>query len=102
VILLVIHHIVADGWSLDVLFRELVANYLAFSEGKTSPLPPLPIQYGDFAAWQRSWLQGGILETQLNYWKQRLAGISPLDLPTDFPRPAVQSHRGARHVGRYP
>jgi surfactin family lipopeptide synthetase A len=97
VLLLTLHHIVSDGWSMGVLFRELSAVYDAFSTGKPSALPQLPIQYPDFSVWQRQWLQGEVLENQLSYWKKQLEGApGVLDLPTDRPRPAVQSYRGAR------
>ena len=97
ILLLVLHHIVSDGWSMGILTRDLNALYNAFSEGKPSPLSPLPIQYIDFASWQQQWLTGDRLETQLNYWQGELSGApSLLDLPTDRPRPAVQGHRGAR------
>ena len=94
------HHIVSDGWSLGVFVRELSALYAAFASGRAEPSPPalapLPIQYGDFAAWQREWLTGDVLEAQLDYWRERLAGASSvLDLPTDRPRPPIQSFRGA-------
>jgi amino acid adenylation domain-containing protein/non-ribosomal peptide synthase protein (TIGR01720 family) len=96
VFLLNMHHIVFDGWSFDVFFRELTALYTAFSTGKPSPLPTLPLQYSDFALWQRMWLQGATLEAQLTYWKQQLGGNLPLlELPTDRPRPPLQSFRGA-------
>jgi amino acid adenylation domain-containing protein len=94
VLLLTLHHIVADGWSTEILFRELSILYEAFSTGKPSALPDLPIQYADFAVWQRQWLQGENLESRLSYWKSQLDGISTLQLPTDRPRPAVQSSRG--------
>ncbi len=90
-----IHHIVVDGWSIGVFIRELVVLYEAFSIHKTSPLLELPIQYADFAIWQRQWLQGELQKTQLDYWKQQLAGAATLALPTDRPRPLVQSFRGA-------
>ncbi|HEY0512098.1 MAG TPA: amino acid adenylation domain-containing protein, partial [Thermoanaerobaculia bacterium] len=90
-----IHHIVSDGWSAAVMDRELIALYDAFAAGRPSPLPPLPIQYGDFARWQREWLRGEALEAQLAYWRGKLGGsLEPLDLPTDRPRPAVQTFRG--------
>jgi hypothetical protein len=90
------HHMVCDGWSVGVLLREMVALYQAFSVGNPSPLPELPCQYADFAIWQRQWLRGNVLETQLAYWKQQLDGIPPiLELPTDRPRPAVQTFQGA-------
>ncbi len=96
VALLTMHHIASDGWSMDLLVRELAALYPAFAAGLPSPLPPLPVQYGDFAVWQRSWLQGETLEAQLAFWRQRLAGAPPvLELPTDRPRSAVRSGRGA-------
>ncbi|MFL5356591.1 condensation domain-containing protein, partial [Archangium sp.] len=96
VLLLTVHHIVSDGWSMDVLVREVVMLYMAFSAGQPSPLPPLPIQYVDYAAWQREQLQGEGLEKQLVYWRKQLGGAPRLlELPTDRPRPAVQSTRGA-------
>ncbi|UCF78981.1 MAG: non-ribosomal peptide synthetase, partial [Candidatus Eiseniibacteriota bacterium] len=96
VLLLTMHHIVSDEWSMEILFRELSALYEAFSRGKPSPLPELPIQYADFAVWQRQWLQGSGLEAQLPFWKKQLAGSPPLlNLPTDRLRPAIQTYRGA-------
>ena len=93
---LIVHHSVADGWSLEVLIRELATIYAAFTEGKPSPLPPLPVQYADYARWQREWLQGDVLETQLGYWEEQLRDQPlMLDLPTDHPRPNMQSWRGA-------
>jgi len=89
------HHIVSDGWSRAVLYRELSALYGAFIKGEASPLAELPIQYADFAVWQREWLEGPELDRQLAYWKNQLDGIPALlNLPTDRPRPAVQSFRG--------
>ncbi len=98
ILLLTIHHIVFDDWSMGVFYRELQVLYDAYREGKPSPLlPELPIQYADFAVWQRDW-QEKIFETQLTYWKQQLKGIPPiLELPTDHPRPSVQTHRGATY-----
>ncbi|MEA2695592.1 MAG: hypothetical protein QOJ16_4979, partial [Acidobacteriota bacterium] len=94
-LLFVLHHIVADGWSLAVLFGELEALYGAFRAGLPSPLAPLPLQYRDFARWQRGWLAGAELPRQLAYWRERLAGLPPrLDLPADRPRPAVASYLG--------
>ncbi|MBI5032798.1 MAG: amino acid adenylation domain-containing protein [Chloroflexi bacterium] len=91
------HHIISDGWSTGVLLREVAELYQAFSEGKSSPLPALSIQYADFAAWQREWMQGTVLEDQLAYWKQQLAGeLSVLNLPTDRPRSKIQTNQGAR------
>ena len=96
VLLLTVHHIVSDGWSMDVLIRELVMLNMAFSAGQPSPLPELPLQYVDYAAWQREQLQGEALERQLTYWRKQLGGAPRLlELPTDRPRPAVQSSRGA-------
>ncbi|MBR8838800.1 MAG: amino acid adenylation domain-containing protein [Stigonema ocellatum SAG 48.90 = DSM 106950] len=95
VLLLSVHHIVFDGWSEGVLWRELTALYEAFSTGKPSPLPELPIQYADFAVWQKQWLQGKVMDTQLDYWKKQLAGSPPLlELPTDRVRPPMQANRG--------
>lgn len=97
VLLLTIHHIITDGWSMGVFAQELATLYAAFSEGKPSPLEKLPIQYADFSIWQRDRLQGELLNTQLNYWKQQLAGKLPiLQLPTDYPRPAVATFKGAK------
>ena len=97
ILLLVMHHIASDGWSIDILHRELATLYKAFSTGEAVSLPPLPIQYTDFAHWQRQWLQGEVLESQLSYWKEALSGELPvLELPTDHPRPAVQTFRGKR------
>jgi amino acid adenylation domain-containing protein len=94
--LLTMHHIISDGWSTGILVREVATLYVAFCAGGSSPLPALPIQYADFAHWQRQWLQGEVLETQIAYWKKQLANAPALiDLPTDHPRPAVQTFRGA-------
>jgi amino acid adenylation domain-containing protein len=96
-LLLTIHHIISDGWSIGILLSELAALYDAFSEDQTADLPPLQIQYADFALWQRNWLKDEALEQQLTYWKQQLKDVpAALDLPTDYPRPAVQSFRGAQ------
>ncbi|MFB2880052.1 non-ribosomal peptide synthase/polyketide synthase, partial [Floridanema aerugineum] len=93
---LCMHHIVSDGWSIGVFVAELVALYDAYAQGQPSPLSPLPIQYTDFAIWQRNWLQGEVLQTQLSYWQDQLADVPPLlALPTDRPRPAVQTYQGA-------
>ncbi|NOK22422.1 amino acid adenylation domain-containing protein, partial [Corallococcus carmarthensis] len=96
VLALTLHHIVSDGWSMGVLVREVAALYEAFSQGRPSPLPPLPVQYADYAVWQRQWLRGDVLQTQLDYWKQQLSGAAPLELPTDKPRPPVQSSNGSQ------
>ncbi|NTX35800.1 amino acid adenylation domain-containing protein, partial [Myxococcus sp. CA033] len=96
VLLLTLHHIVSDGWSVDVLVRESAALYAAFRAGHDSPLPELSIQYADYAAWQRGWLQGEALDAQLSWWREHLQGAPRfLELPTDFPRPAIQGFQGA-------
>ena len=109
IMLLNMHHIVSDGWSIGVLIKELAALYTASScrdvlaqECAPTPLPELPIQYADFAHWQREWLQGEVLERQLGYWRQQLDGISMLNLPTDRPRLAVQTYRGATQILQLP
>jgi hypothetical protein len=92
------HHIVSDGWSMGVLIREVGALYAAFSQGRPSPLPELPIQYADYAVWQRDWLKGEVLAKQVGYWREQLSGApAALELPTDRVRPAVQSYRGGQH-----
>ncbi len=97
-LLLVVHHVVADGWSLGVLFREIAALYPAFAENRPSPLPEPALQYADFALWQRGWMRGEVLDRQLAFWREKLAGApTVLELPTDFPRPATQSFRGEVH-----
>jgi amino acid adenylation domain-containing protein len=96
VVLLTMHHIVSDGWSVGVLVQEVAALYEAFSRGQPSPLPDLPVQYADFAVWQRKWLQGEVLERQIAYWKGRLYNLPLLELPADRPRPPVQTYRGTR------
>ncbi|HKV11511.1 MAG TPA: amino acid adenylation domain-containing protein, partial [Thermoanaerobaculia bacterium] len=95
-LLVTFHHIVADGWSLAVFWNELSALY----EG--APLPPLPVQYPDFAVWQRDWLAGGVFERQLAWWRERLAGLPILELPTDHPRPSVRSFRGGTRAAFLP
>ena len=96
VVLLTMHHIISDGWSSELLVREVATLYEAFSKGEASPLAALPVQYADFAEWQREWLRGPRLEAQLSYWTRQLEGAPALlELPTDRPRPAVQSFRGA-------
>src|SRR6185369_975510 len=98
VVLLTMHHIVADGWSMGVLVKEVSTLYAAFSRGESSPLPELAIQYADFAVWQRESLQGEALEKELDYWREQLSGSAAiLELPSDRPRPAMQSYRGASH-----
>ena len=94
-----VHHIIFDGWSYSVFMRELAVIYEAFSTGKPLPLKNLPIQYADFAQSQRQWLQGEVLESQLNYWKQQLSGsISLLELPIDHPSTSIPTYRGARQI----
>jgi amino acid adenylation domain-containing protein len=95
VLLMTIHHIVSDGLSFKNFFAELGSLYEAYIKGVESPLEELEIQYSDFAAWQRQWLQGKTLDDQLAYWTKQLTGLQVLDLPTDYPRPAVPHHRGA-------
>lgn len=95
VLLITMHHIVSDGWSMAVFIREFAALYTAHCHGRPNPLEPLPIQYADYVNWQRQWLRGEALNRQLNYWRAQLAGATPqLELPTDRPRPAIQSYRG--------
>jgi len=97
VLLVALHHSISDGWSKGILIREVAALYQAFAQGLPSPLPTLPIQYTDFAVWQRQQLQGEVLNRHLSYWKQQLRGPLPvLELPTDRPRPPVQTFRGAQ------
>ncbi|HYH79590.1 MAG TPA: amino acid adenylation domain-containing protein, partial [Longimicrobium sp.] len=95
-LLVCMHHVVTDGWSTGILYRELEALYAAFRDGGESPLPAPPVRYADYAAWQHAWLRGDALERQLAYWRRRLADAPALlELPTDHPRPAVQSYGGA-------
>lgn len=99
IFLITLHHIVSDGWSLVLFFQELSTLYQAFSQRMPSPLAELPFQYGDYALWQREWLDGKILDDQVAYWKEQLSGELPvLELPTDRPRPAVQTYTGARQL----
>jgi amino acid adenylation domain-containing protein len=94
-----LHHVVSDGWSMRVLTREVSALYAAFTRGESPDLPELPVQYADYAVWQREWLSGGALDAQLAFWRERLAGAPPLlELPTDHPRAAGQSPRAATHA----
>jgi amino acid adenylation domain-containing protein len=97
VLLLTMHHLVSDGWSQGVFWREFAIFYGAFTTGRPLSLPPLSIQYADFASWQQQWLRGEVLDTPLAYWKSHLAGVSTLQLPTDHPRPAVATSQGAHH-----
>lgn len=97
VLLLTMHHIVSDGWSIGVLYRDLGALYGSFLSGKATPLAELPIQYTDYSVWQREWLQTRVLQTHLDYWREQLANRSPaLALPTDHARPVIQTYRGSR------
>ena len=98
VLLVTMHHIVSDGWSMEIFAREFSALYEALRDGKPSPLPELPMQYVDFAVWQRAWLQGEVLENELRYWRAQLAGLETLELPTDYPRPALLTRRGGRVI----
>src|SRR5262249_26995257 len=92
---LTMHHIISDGWSQGVQLRELAALYAAFAQGQPSPLPPLPLQYADYASWQRQWLQGDRVQEQLAFWTAQLGATTHvLDLPTDRPRPPVATYRG--------
>ena len=90
-----LHHIASDGWSLPIIIDEVAGLYTSFVEQQPAKLAPLNIQYADFAAWQRHYLQGAVLDKKLQYWKNKLSGVVPLQLPTDYPRPALQSTRGA-------
>jgi amino acid adenylation domain-containing protein/FkbM family methyltransferase len=102
-LLLVIHHIIADEWAMELVHKEVTQLYEAFSRGQSPSLIELPIQYADFACWQRDWLQGEVLQKQLAYWKEELAGAPPvLDLASDKPRPAGQSFRGATELFQLP
>src|ERR1700726_4540151 len=95
VLALSVHHVVSDEWSAGILRREMSVLYAAFRRGEPDPLPPLAVQYADFAIWQRRWLAGDVLEGQLAYWRGRLAGGAGLGLPADRPRPPVRSTAGA-------
>ncbi|HEX5709536.1 MAG TPA: condensation domain-containing protein, partial [Pyrinomonadaceae bacterium] len=96
-LLITMHHIVSDGWSLGVFMRELAAHYASLNARRPAPLPPLAIQYADYAYWQRETLRGATLEAELDFWKKQLDGVPPLlELPTDCPRPAVQTYNGAK------
>jgi amino acid adenylation domain-containing protein len=95
VALLTMHHIVSDGWSIGILVRELATLYRSFNQEQEAGLPELPIQYGDYAMWQREWLQGEVLEGELSYWREQLAGASALELPVDHARSAAQGFHGS-------
>lgn len=103
VVLFTLHHIVTDAWSTGILVREITKLYTSFLTGEASPLPELPIQYADFAHWQRQWLQGEVLEKHLAYWREQLRDCPPLlELPIDWPRPAMQTFRGAYYRYVFP
>ncbi len=95
IVLVTMHHIVSDGWSIGILIREVSALYEAFRKGEPSPLDEPPVQYADYAVWQRGWLEGEVLQAQIDYWTSRLAGLSPLELPTDRPRSVGHARGGA-------
>jgi len=95
VLLLTLHHIISDGWSISVLIHEIGKIYEAFVAGEPSPLPELSVQYADYAAWQREWLEGPVFKRQLEYWRKQLDGLPTLELSTDRPRPKTVTHRGA-------
>ncbi|MBR8831153.1 MAG: amino acid adenylation domain-containing protein, partial [Chlorogloea purpurea SAG 13.99] len=102
-LLLTLHHLIADDWSMNIFFRELSVLYAANIQGQPSPILPLTIQYADFALWQHQWFSPQFLEPQLNYWRQQLRDLPPLlDLPTDKPRPSLQSFRGATRFFQLP
>ena len=96
------HHAVSDGWSIGVLIYEAGVLYEAFATGVPSPVPDLPVQYADYAVWQRGWLKGEVLEAQVGFWRQTLAGVPALELPTDHPRPAVAGGAGAQRFRVFP
>ena len=102
VFLVTMHHIISDAWSAAVFGRELQACYAAAVQRQPAALPPLPVQYGDFAEWQRQWLRGPVLDTQLAYWRRQLADLPVLQLPTDRPRPPMSTFRGAVHAFHIP
>ena len=98
VLLLTMHHIVSDGWSIGIFVREMAALYEAFATDKPSPLAEITVQYADFAVWQRTWLQGELLARQLSYWDEHLKNLAPLRLPTDRPRPANRTFSGRPRI----
>ncbi|QRN93140.1 amino acid adenylation domain-containing protein [Archangium violaceum] len=102
VLLVTPHHIVSDGWSAGVMMKELAILYAAYVTGAESPLPELTVQYADYAAWQHQWMRGPALESELSWWKETLAEVPVLRIPTDRPRPAVQGYRGAQHCFTVP
>ncbi len=103
ILLWTMHHIISDGWSLGLIIKEVTTLLQAYSQNLPDPLPPLSIQYSDFSVWQKEWLRGAILDKQIAYWKEELAGdFPPLTLPIDYPRPAMLSNKGARKLVSYP
>src|SRR4029079_2603522 len=95
-VLLTVHHIISDGWSMGVLVKEVATLYNAYSSGRPSTWPELSLQYADYAVWQRAWLQGEVLDEHVRYWREQLAGAPPvLQLPLDRPRPAIQRFQGS-------
>jgi amino acid adenylation domain-containing protein/non-ribosomal peptide synthase protein (TIGR01720 family) len=102
ILLVTMHHIVSDGWSMGVLIREITEYYAAYTTDQPALLPELPIQYADYFLWQRQWLQGTVLEIQLTYWKEQLNGVQALQLPTDYSRPTISSFQGASRTHMLP
>jgi amino acid adenylation domain-containing protein len=100
ILLFTVHHIAADGWSIGVLVREISTLYAAFVEGKSSPLPELPVRYADFAVWERQWLKGAAFEELMSYWTTTLSDLPEFELPPDLPRPAMLTFRGASETVR--
>jgi len=98
ILMLNMHHIISDGWSVQVLIREFISLYTSFVEGKAVELEALPIQYADYAHWQKNHLQGETLDESLSYWRKQLEGVQVLEMPTDFQRPAVQTSQGALYT----
>ena len=90
------HHIITDGWSISILIEELVTFYSSYKRGMEDPMPALPIQYGDYAVWQKEYLSGEVLQEKVAYWRKELEGVEPLALPTSYSRPAKQSYRGKK------
>ncbi len=99
---LTMHHIITDGWSSNILGSEMAMVYNAFAAGEPSPLPELQVQYADYSAWQREYLEGAVMKRQVDHWKAHLSGAPTLELPTDRPRPAVQGYRGGNHRFLWP
>src|SRR3569832_1511455 len=97
IVVITMHHIISDGWSSSVLVGDIGALYEAFVTGQSSTLADLPLQYGDYVLWQREWLQGEVLESQLGYWRKQVSNLQMLELPLDHSRPPVQTFRGAKH-----